>query len=45
MKTLFAFLTGLLGGTIVGVLLSATVALTDRNYREYLMTEAEELDW
>lgn len=45
MKTLFAFLTGLLGGTIFGVLLTSFISLYDKDYRKYVMEKAEELDW
>lgn len=44
MKTFLGFMTGLLGGAILGVIVSSAVLLEDNGAREYLNKTAEKLN-
>lgn len=44
MKTFLGFATGLLSGTFLGMVFMAYVSLTNKNYRDYLEDEANELN-
>lgn len=43
MKTFLGFATGLLSGTFLGMAFMAYVSLTNKNFREHLEKEANEL--
>ena len=44
MKTFLGFATGLLSGTFLGMAFMAYVGLTNKNFRDYLGAEANELN-
>ena len=44
MKTFLGFATGLLVGTFLGMTFIAYVGLTNKNFRDYLEQEANELN-